>query len=76
MRMNKKHWRTNDNGLTWLPKQAFETEDDINRIQYPEHKYVSYRCDECFKLHLGTVDKFQLSNVDQFLSKDSDVTAR
>lgn len=75
MRMNKKHYRTRDGGRTWIPKQAFDSEKDINRVQFPEHKYIAYECDECGKFHLGSVDKFHLSNVTEFLARESNVTS-
>lgn len=56
LKMYREHYRSKDSGLTWVPKESFDTEEEaIIGAQFIPNDWHIYTCGLCSKYHIGRV---------------------
>ncbi len=54
LRIQREHYTTRDGGKTWIPKRAYDSEEQIQEEKaFPSNMTHSYICSVCKKYHIG-----------------------
>lgn len=54
IKMLREHYVSKDSGVTWKPKESFDTLQEMEIAGYPPWAWDYYTCSYCAKIHKGS----------------------
>jgi hypothetical protein len=57
LKLLREHYRTTDNGRTWIVKKSFKSIEEIQDAGYFPNKWHAYTCRLCGNFHVSSIAK-------------------
>jgi hypothetical protein len=52
LKMLREHYRNKKGSESWVPKQSFNSEQEVREAGFPKNRWRVYRCRICSSLHI------------------------